>query len=218
MKRFSRKRRRSGRRRTRGGEKVGFMTKLKHSLGMSAYNIPKEKLEDKLNEKQLPSSPEKEASPEEEEAALEKTMEQNMQQGVIDPSEEGEGEKTTAQNDTEEDNISLFPGPPDIRKISSSNRGKEFIEGLIFHGFDEDKLQMLDNGDLFEIENIIKQSNDANLNEHYKKLITKKINELHMKKSQENRFAELTTPPRAPAFRKKGTGGRKTRRRPRKRR
>jgi len=166
-----------------------------------------------LNLNQKPSL-KKEASSEEE--ALEKATKQNMQQGVNESPEEAVLEKATAQkNDIEsEENTPLFPPPPDIREINSSNK-KEFIAGLDYHGFDGNKLESLDENDLSEIEKILKESHNIDLDDRVTNLIREKINELYNKKNAT--ASNINLYERKPKE-KKTFGGRRTKHRPRKRR
>ncbi len=108
----------------------------------------------------------------------------------------------------------MYPGPPDITTLDPNKNQGEFISGLGYHGYDEGKLRSLEVKDLEEIAALLKTSNNPNSDP----TIHRKINQLSEAKLKKEAENKLTTPLRAPAFRKKGVGGRKTRRRPRKRR
>ena len=222
MRRFSRKRRRSGRRRTVGGKIIPDA--VRHALGMSISSVNKYALNKKLNSNQKPYSLEKEASPEEEKKALEKAMAQNT---IMQPYDTESPEKeTTAQNYIEPKEESLFPPPPDMRGISpitdKGEKNNDFIAGLIFHGFDEAKIENLEIPDLQLIADILQTSNNVNLDDRVKKIIHAKIIELSNSKIKsmivpnvhERRLKQKQTLHKPPPL----AGGKKTRRRPRKRR
>ena len=98
MRRFSRKRRRSGRRRTVGG-KIPIPDVLLRAFGRPISSVDKRALQARLNLNQKPSSLKKEAPPEEEEKTLEKAMAQNT---IMLPNENKSAEEeTTTLNDIE---------------------------------------------------------------------------------------------------------------------
>ena len=103
----------------------------------------------------------------------------------------------------------MYPGPPDITTLDLNKNQGEFISGLGYHGYDEGKLRSLELKDLQEIAALLKTSNNPNSDS----TIHHKINQLSEAKLKEKLNKKFTTPLRAP-----GRGGRKTRRRPRKRR